>query len=412
MTTTADATTAKRKAKKRADGEGSLRWSESRRLWIGRVMVGYRQDGKPDVRETTAKQQAECRKKLDAIKSKSSDGILGDAKAGRETVAAFLPRWLDAIQGTVRESTRYRYEVIVRTQIIPTIGKHKLTDLKPDHIVAMLATLRAKQRTDSEGESVAALSPRSVKYTFTTIRKALALALEWGAVVRNVAAVVKAPRVPRVEIMPPTPQEVRKLIDASEASGNRLTPLWTVAAHSGAREGELLGLLWTDVDFERSTISVRRTLAGITNGAPQFNEPKTTRSRRTVKLSGTAMEALRAQRDRLSFERATYAEGYADHGLVFPSRNGTPTDACNLNRRFKEALKRAGLPGRYRIHDLRHAAATAMLQARIHPKVASERLGHASVAITLDLYSHLVEGLDSDAADRIEDVFKAAIQAG
>src|SRR4051794_12643605 len=407
--TTVDATVTKRKAKKRPDGDGSIRYSESKKLWIGRVMVGYRPDGKPDIREVAAKQQAECRKKLDAIKTRAGDGILGDAKAGRESVATFLPRWLAAIEGTVRPSTLYRYRVNVEKHLIPTIGRHKLAELRPEHIVAMLATLRTKEKQNADGEVDTALAPRTVKYAFTTIRKALALAVEWESVPRNVAAVVKAPRVPRVEIKPPTPAEIKRLIDASESSGNRLTTFWTVAVHSGAREGELLGLFWSDVDFERATISVRRTLVGSKGGRPDYHEPKTTRSRRTVKLSATAMEALRVQRDQQSFERATLGDGYDDHGLVFASRTGTPINASNLNTRFKEALRRAKLPSSYRVHDLRHAAATAMLQAGIHPKVASARLGHASVAITLDLNSHLVEGLDSDAADRIEDVFRSAV---
>jgi integrase len=372
-------------------------------------MVGYRPDGKPDIREVTAKQQGECRKKLDAVKARAGDGTLGDAKAGRETVAAFLPRWLEAIEGTIRPSTLYRYRVNVEKHLIPTIGRHKLAELRPEHIVGMLATLRAKERENANGEAEAALAPRTVKYAFTTIRKALAMAVEWGAVNRNVAAAVKAPRVPKVEIHPPSPAEVRQLIDAAEASGSRFAPFWTVAVRSGARVGELLALQWRDVNLGTGTISIRRTLAGVKDGAPIFHEPKTARSRRTVKLSATALEALKIQRDRQAFDKAAFGDAYTDHGLVFPSRTGTATNVSTLNHRFKDALKRAGLPDRYRIHDLRHAAATAMLKAGIHPKVASERLGHASVAITLDLYSHLVDGLDADAAERMEAVFREVV---
>jgi integrase len=399
----------KRRARKRADGEGSIRYSEGKKLWIGRVMVGYRPDGKPDIREVAAKQQADCRKKLDAIKTRAGDGTLGDAKAGRETVAAFLPRWLEAIEGTIRPSTLYRYGVNVEKHLIPIIGRHKLSELRPEHIVGMLATLRAKEKENADGEVEAALAPRTVKYAFTTIRKALAMAVEWGVVPRNVAAVVKAPRVPKVEIHPPSPAEVRQLIDAAEASGSRFAPFWMVAVRSGARVGELLALQWRDANLSAGTISIRRTLAGVEDGAPIFHEPKTVRSRRTVRLSATALEALRVQQDRQAFDKAAYGDAYTDHGLVFPSRTGTATNVSTLNHRFKEALKRAGLPDRYRIHDLRHAAATAMLKAGIHPKVASERLGHASVAITLDLYSHLVEGLDADAAERMEAVFREVI---
>jgi integrase len=267
----------------------------------------------------------------------AGDGTLGDAKGGRETVAAFLPRWLNAIEGTLRPSTHYRYRVNVEKHLIPTIGRHKLSELRPEQIVGMLATLHEKGQENAVGEVEAAFAPRTVKYAFTAIRKVLALAVEWGSVPRNVAAVVKAPRVPRVEIHPPSPSEVRALRSASEASGNRLATFWTIAVHSGAREGELLGLIWSDVDFERATISIRRTLVGTKGGKPDYHEPKTTRSRRTVKLPATAMDALRVQRDRQSFERATLGDGYHDHGLVFASQTGTPIKASNLNTRFKEA---------------------------------------------------------------------------
>jgi len=398
-----------RKKKNRAAGEGTLYFEAKRKLWIGEVMVGYRPDGKPDIRRKTSKSQAECRRKLDEVKGQATSGTLTDAKAGRDTVAAFLPRWLDAIEGTVRPSTLYRYRVNVEKHLIPTIGRYKLAELRPEHIVGMLATMRAKQTTNADGVAEPTYAPRTVKYAFTTIRKALAMAVEWGVVPRNVAAVVKAPRVPKSEIHPPTPAEVRKLIEATEASGSRFAPLWIVAAHSGAREGELLGLQWRDVSFEAGTISIRRTLAAVKDREPVYHEPKTARSRRTVKLSATAMAALRVQRDRVAFDRAALCVGYAEHGLVFPSRTGVPMSASNVNHRFKEALKRAELPHTFRVHDLRHVAATAMLRAGIHPKVASERLGHASVAITLDLYSHLIEGMDADAADRIDEVFKQAI---
>jgi integrase len=406
MAKTMDSTTTR---SKRGHGEGSIRQRKDRGDWRGEIMLGVKPDGTSDRRYVYGKTRAAVQDKLRGLRNAQSDGTLTDPKAGRETVATFLPRWLDAIEGTIRPSTHYRYRVIVEKHLIPTIGRHRLAELRPEHVVGMLATLRAKRTTNAEGESEPTYAPRTVKYAFTAIRKALGLALDWGAVPRNVAAVVKAPRVPKVEIHPPTPAQVGTLIDVAEASGSRFASLWLVAAHSGAREGELLGLQWRDVSFEAGTISIRRTLASAKGGTPTYHEPKTTRSRRTVKLSATAVAALRAQRDRIAFDRATYAEGYAEHDLVFPSQSGGPMDASGVNHRFKEALKRAELPQTFRVHDLRHAAATAMLQAGIHPKVASERLGHASVAITLDLYSHLIEGMDADAAERIDDVFRRAV---
>src|SRR5205823_6772836 len=146
----------------------------------------------------------------------------------------------------IRASTHYRYEVNVKKHLIPGIGRYKLSELRPEHLVALYAAKRKQ-----------GLAPRTVKYLHTTIRKALDLAFEWRAISWNVAAAVKAPKVPRVEIAPPTAEQVAHLLDAAEAHGDRLAPLWTVAAFTGCREGELLGLKWQDVDFATGTLSVR-----------------------------------------------------------------------------------------------------------------------------------------------------------
>lgn len=258
-----------------------------------------------------------------------------------------------------------------------------------------------------EGEPIG-YSPRTVKYMHTTIRKALDMAVEWGTVPRNVARAVRSPRVPRVEITPPNPEEVSRLLDSAEAHGDPLVGLWTTMVYSGCREGELLGLRWSDVDLDAGTLAIRRTLAGAKAGEPVFHEPKTSTARRTVTLAPVALAALRAHHDRQDFEKAALREGYADHGLVFASAVGTPLNASNVCHRFKSALRRAGLSDGFRPHDLRHAAATLMLKAGVHPKVASERLGHATTQITLDLYTHAVQGMEAEAAGRIHEALTAA----
>lgn len=386
----------KRRARKRGDGEGSI-YRRADGIWIGKLMVGYRLDGKPDVRSVSSKTRAECQRKLDELRQRAAAGLVGDAAAGRETVGAFLQRWLQAIDGTVRESTHYRYRVNVEKHLVPTIGRYKLVDLRPEHLVALYAAKR------KEG-----LAPRTVKYLHTTMRKALAVAVKWGAVRRNVAAVVDPPRVPRVEIAPPTPVQVAHLLESAETYGDRFAPLWTVAVYSGCREGELLGLKWEDVDLATGTINIRRTLVGARGGIPEFAEPKTARSRRTVRLPADAVGALKVQKDRQSWHRQKLGSNYADCGLVFASQVGTPLLPWNVVRAFKVALARAGLPRTIRVHDLRHAHATVMRKAGVDLKTVSERLGHSTIAITADLYTHAVDGPDAEAAERVQAAIRTA----
>ncbi len=388
----------KRRGHKRGDGEGSISQRPDG-LWRGRVMVGRRLDGKPNVRDVYARTRGECQRKLDELRRSAASGTLVDPAAGRESVAAFLARWLEAIEGTIRPSTLARYRVNVNNHLIPALGHHKLTALKPEHLVALYAQKRKN-----------GLAPRTVKYLHTTIKLALAMALKWGAIPRNVATVVDPPKVPRSEITPPTPEQVGHLLDTADARGDRFAPLWTVAVYSGFREGELLGMKWDDVDFAAGTISARRTLLGAAKCVPQFGEPKTARSRRTITLAEDAIAALRRQRARQAEDKlaATY---YADYGLVFATESGTPLLARNVVRSFKLALERAELPKTIRVHDLRHSAATLMLAAGVHPKTASERLGHTSVTITMDLYTHAVKGLDADAATRMQDAVRMARKA-
>ena len=218
----------------------------------------------------------------------------------------------------------------------------------------------------------------------------------------NVCDRVEPPKVPHHEIRPPTPEELGRLLDAAEAAADRLAALWTVAVYSGCRQGELLRLHWSDLDLDRGTLSVRRSLMGAKGGVPVYGEPKSTTSRRTVSLPTEAIAALRAHRDRQNFERQRLGADWSDYGLVFTSAIGTPLDQRNVIRLFKAALKRAGLLETVRFHDLRHAAATLLVAAGVDYKTASARLGRSNAKITLQIYAHAVQALDLDAAERMQ----------
>jgi integrase len=193
------------------------------------------------------------------------------------------------------------------------------------------------------------------------------------------------------------------LIAAASEARDRFEALYVVALHCGLREGELLGLRWDDVDFSgaTATIQVRRTLSETRTGH-KFEKPKNGKGR-SVKLSQKATEALKSHRTRQNEERLRMGSLWQDNGLVFPTTTGTTMRCTNLlGRHFKPLLKRAGLPA-IRLHDLRHTCATILLKAGKHPKYVQELLGHASISITLDTYSHVIEGMDGGLADAMDE---------
>jgi integrase len=214
---------------------------------------------------------------------------------------------------------------------------------------------------------------------------------------RNVTEdVVDPPQVKREEIRPLSCDQTRAFLKAAE--GNRLEALYTVAVHTGIRPGEILALEWDDVDLDSGTLQLNRALSD-----GEFDAPKTPRSRRQIKLTAGSVKALRAHRKRQLEERMQRAGLWRDYGLVFPSTVGTPLNHRNLVRSFKALLKSAGLPQTVRLYDLRHTCATLLFSRNVHPKYVQELLGHASIALTLDTYSHVIPGMDGGTASAMED---------
>jgi integrase len=240
-----------------------------------------------------------------------------------------------------------------------------------------------------------------VKYIHTTLHRALMQAVRWGLVPRNAAAAVDPPRVVTPEMRPLSSAQARTLL--ATAKGNMLQALFVLAVTTGMRQGELLGLGWEDVDLEARSVRVRRTLT-LAKGGPRLTEPKTKGSRRSIRLTSGAVEALVQHRVRQDSEGAAAGGKWNAWGFVFCTRRGTPIRRDNLHdKHWKPLLRRAGLPD-IRFHDLRHTCATLLLTMSVHPKIVSEMLGHSSIAITLDTYSHVIPGLGEAAANAIEEV--------
>ncbi len=399
-----DAAPAKRQAHKRADGEGSIA-PYHKGGWRGRLMVGYLPNGKPDVREVYGKTQGEVRQRLQELRQRQQQGTLVATTREHDTLVGFAARWLEATRASVRPSTHTRYTELLTLHALPTLGKLRLTKLQPDD----LQRLYARLLSTPTGRRNRPLAPRTVHHVHVVLHTALQQALRWGYVARNVADVVSPPRVAAPELHVPTLADVRALLDA--AKEDPWLPLWVTAFYTGARQGELLGLQWPDVDLDRGVLSIRRSLQSVLAGMPTYGEPKTRRGRRTITLSPDVVTALAEHRQRQLTRRLLLGPDYAPHQLIFTDPTGGALWHTTVHRAFKAALANAKLSAGIRFHDLRHAAATSMLAAEVPLKVASERLGHATIGITADLYTHSVASLEADAALKLHRLLRG-VSAG
>jgi integrase len=342
-------------------------------------------------RYVSGKTKEEARKALREARANADAGLV--FVAGKLTLADNLDRWLaDSVKDTVRQRTYARHESIVRVHIKPAIGRVKLKALTPAHARALY-----RRKLDS------GLAPRTVNYIHVTLHKALSQAVSDGLVPRN-AASVRAPRPEKPDIHPLSPDQARKLLSVAREIGDRFEALYVLALHCGLREGELLGLKGDDIDLSgaTATLHVSRTLSQTRDLGHIFEKPKNGKGR-SVKCSQKATEALKHHRARQNEERLGMGSLWADIGLVFPTITGTTMSGTNLlGRHFKPLLKRAELP-LIRLHDLRHTYATILLMAGKHPKYVQELLGHASISITLDNYSHVIEGMDGGLAGAMDE---------
>lgn len=311
----------------------------------------------------------------------------------RQTLAQYLDSWLATMRSAVRPRTWQRYEQYIRLHTTPFLGKVALSKLTAQQVQGLYAN-----------RLEAGCSPTSVKHLHTVLHKALEDALRLGLVQRNVVDLVRAPRMQRVEMRVLTLKQVRTLLTA--AQGDRFEALYTLAVTTGMRRGELLALKWRDVDLGsaangQAALQVRATLQK-TKGGFVYAEPKSARSRRRIALTAAATEALRTHRARQAEERLLVGAEWEDHDLMFCTHQGKPLIGSNvLNQNFHPLLKRAGLP-RIRFHDLRHTAATLLLLRSVHPKVVSELLGHSSVSLTLDVYSHVLPDMQREATAALD----------
>ena len=265
----------------------------------------------------------------------------------------------------------------------------------------MYAELAKDGRRDGSG----GLSAKTIRYVHTTLHKSLVDAVDAGLLARNPAGRAKPPTntSPRSHEMNVwTADELRTFLN--HVRDDRLGAAWVLAAHSGMRRGEVLGLRWVDVDLEGHQLSVRQALVSVAYDL-HFTGTKTSTGTRTIALHATTVSALTCHRVRQQHERAAWGDAYDDAGLVFARENGTPIHPDSMSQSFERHVRGAGLR-RIRLHDLRHTHATLLLKAGIPLKVVSERLGHSDPGFTLRTYAHVLPGMQADAASRFADLLR------
>jgi integrase len=315
------------------------------------------------------------------------------AEPGRRRLADYLEEWVEGLAVSRENSTAENYGIILRKWVIPRIGGVRLSGLEPGHLRKLYAEL-LKQG----GKSGRPLSARSVSLAHRVLHRALEDAVSDGLLPRNPAASVKRPATSSSAAGQVwSAEEARRFLAA--VTGERLEPVWRLELNTGLRRAEAAGLRWSDVDLAAGVIQVRtqRTTEGY---KVVEREPKTAAGRRRVPIDPSVVAALRAWNVRQKEERLAYGPAYQNTDLVFTRPDGSGWHPQSLRHAFTWACKRGGVPV-LRFHDLRHTAATLALEAGVHPKVVQERLGHASVQITLDTYSHVQESVGKEAADRI-----------
>ncbi len=352
--------------------------------WEARIDTGRSPTGKRRTKSVYGKTRKEVSDKLTRLASQKLDGKL--IHDDQTTVADYLDLWLSGtVKQTTRPATHLSYSQNVRIHISPALGRIKLAKLTPLHVQGFYAEM-----------SKAGKSARMLQMNHAILRRALSRAVKMGVIPRNVCDAVDRPTIEKHEITPLDAEQVSKLMTAAE--GERIYPLIVVAVFSGLREGELFGLEWGDIDLKSAKLEVRRTTVDL-NGVVTTSPPKTGKGQRLVELTKLAVDALTAQKEML------IAEGLESCPLVFPNIDGTYQRRFGPFRSgFKAILKKAGLPA-IRWHDLRHSAATLLLSTGCHPKIVQERLGHSTIGITMDTYSHVLPTMQREAVDKLDSLF-------
>ena len=332
--------------------------------------------------------------------------LLTEVKGGtavepsRLTVASFLEKWLAHIKPQVAPRTIERYAEIVAEYLLPALGNVLLSKLQPLLISTAYDKIRSS-RTKGQGE----LSPRTILHCHRVLSAALRQAVRWRLLPYNPAADIKPPKIERRKVLTYSLPQTADLLQALRGCWMHVPALLAVLC--GMRRGEIAALRWGSVDLDKGRLAVVQS-AEQTKAGVRYKEPKSGQVR-TVALSAAVVSELRAHRTSQAENLLKLGIRLDADGFVIAQADGSPYDPDSISKEWRLRIIKTALP-RIRFHDLRHTHASHMLASGVHPKVASERLGHSRVGITLDLYSHVTEGLQDDAVALVDDAMAKALQ--
>jgi integrase len=311
-----------------------------------------------------------------------------------QTLKVYLQEWVEQAYklSAIRTGTYYMYSSIIRKHIVPMLGYIQLQKLTPQQI----QTFYAKKLDEG-------LSAKTVSQFHTVLHNALSQAVKWNLVARNVCDFVTSPSLKRHEMKPLTPEQAQRLLEV--ARGHRLEALLTLAVTTGMRRGELLALHWDDIDLNEGSVYVRRTISRIGKFGLVESEPKTQRSKRKIALPSFVVAMLQQHRHHQLVMREKAGDAWQERDIVFCNRHGGYIEPANLFTDFKRLLEQASLPN-IRFHDLRHSAASFLAKLNVHPKIVQEILGHSTISMTLDIYSHMFPSTHREAMGKLNDLFK------
>jgi integrase len=360
------------------------------KTWVVRIFMGRDSNGRRRyLNKTLRGTKKDANAYLSEALTKMSAGTF--VEPVKLTVNQYLDKWIEtAARPRLRERTLQDYSDKLKLHVRPALGRLKVADVRPLDIQRIYSAMLER-----------GLGARTVRYTHAIISSAFKQAIKWRMLAFSPASAVELPRLERKEMQALSPVEAARFLRA--AREDKQGVVLAFALTTGMRPEEYLAMQWKDIDLERGTATVRRSIAWRKGGGWYFGEPKTTRSRRTIPFPASMVRLLAEHRLRQAEARLKVGPDYENNDLVFATSEGQPLNLRNLTQRnFRPTLKRAGLPETFRLYDLRHTCATLLLAANEHPKVVSERLGHASITLTLDTYSHVLPSMQQAASEKLE----------